>query len=173
MATPVALVTASSAGLGAATAKEFARLGYQVVVNYKSNKEQADQVLQSMLQLAGPNGTFTGSDQNEKAKTFVSIRADMSSQADIKRMVQKVIDKFGRLDCVVSNHGWTQMRDFGNLDENMDESDWELCFLMNVTSHLHLFHAVKPHLKTARGSFVTIASLAGVIPSGSSIVSFF
>jgi len=169
--TPVALVTASSAGLGAATAKEFARSGYHVVINYNSNKAKADQVIEEMLQLHGQNGVATGSHPHAGVTEYLSIQADMARKDDIKQLVQGTIDRFGRLDCVISNQGWTQMRDFDNLDDNMDESDWDNCFNMNVKSHLHLFHAARPHLAAAHGSFVTIASLAGVVPSGSSIVS--
>lgn len=94
----------------------------------------------------------------------------MSKRADSKRLVQEVIDHFGKLDCVVSNQGWTQMRQFNDLDDNMEEDDWDRCYNMNVKSHLYLFHAVRPYLAASKGSFVTIASLAGAIPSGSSIV---
>lgn len=76
----------------------------------------------------------------------------------------------GRLDLVVSNHGWTKIRDFANLDDNMEESDWDLCYNMNVKSHLWLFHAARKYLEESEGSFVTTASVAGVIPGGSSMV---
>jgi len=61
------------------------------------------------------------------------------------------------------------MRDFNDLDDNVDETDWDGCFNMNVKSHLWLFHAAKPHLLETSGAFVGVASVAGVVPSGSSI----
>jgi NAD(P)-dependent dehydrogenase (short-subunit alcohol dehydrogenase family) len=76
----------------------------------------------------------------------------------------------GRLDLVVSNQGWTRIRNFYDLDENVDEGDWDRCFNMNVKSHLFLFHAARKHLEKSGGSFITVASLAGVKPSGSSVV---
>jgi len=75
----------------------------------------------------------------------------------------------GRLDLVVSNQGWTKMRNFFDLDDNMEESDWDTCFNMNVKSHLWLFHATRKYLNESEGSFVTTASVAGVVPSGSSM----
>lgn len=88
-------------------------------------------------------------------------------------MVEETVTKMGRLDLVVSNHGWTKIRNFQNLDDNVEESDWDICFNMNVKSHLYLFHAAKKHLEASGGSFITTASLAGVKPGGSSLVSSF
>jgi NAD(P)-dependent dehydrogenase (short-subunit alcohol dehydrogenase family) len=84
--------------------------------------------------------------------------------------VDESVAAMGRLDLVVSNQGWTRMRDFFNLDENVEESDWDKCFNMNVKSHLFLFHASKKYLLESGGAFITTASLAGVKPSGSSVV---
>ncbi|EHK98433.1 hypothetical protein M7I_5733 [Glarea lozoyensis 74030] len=64
---------------------------------------------------------------------------------------------------------WTRMRNFQNLDENVEESDWDTCFNFNVKSHLFLFHAAKPHLEKSEGSFLSTASLAGITPGGSSL----
>jgi len=77
----------------------------------------------------------------------------------------------GRLDVVFSNGGWTALRDFQNLDDNVNEEDWDRCFNMNVKSHLWLMHASKKWLEESEGCFITTASLAGVRPSGSSLVS--
>lgn len=162
MASKVALVTASSAGLGAAAAKALASAGYRVAINYNSNKEKAEALVQDVQQM----------NQNANDPTScIAIKADVSQRSDIKTLVEKTISEMGRLDVVVSNQGWTRMRAFCDLDDNIDESDWDMCFNMNVKSHLYLFHAAKPHLAAAKGVFITVASLAGVIPSGSSIVS--
>jgi NAD(P)-dependent dehydrogenase (short-subunit alcohol dehydrogenase family) len=170
MTAPVALVTASSAGLGAATAKGLAQSGFNIVINYNSNKQKADKVVEDILEQYHDRGVDPASSQHEKSVQCIAIQADMSRQAEIKRLISKAVTHFGRLDAVVSNQGWTQMRQFDDLDDNMEESDWDICYNMNVKSHLFLFHAARPHLAATRGSFVTIASLAGVIPSGSSIV---
>jgi NAD(P)-dependent dehydrogenase (short-subunit alcohol dehydrogenase family) len=94
----------------------------------------------------------------------------MSQPQEIQRLMDETVSAMGRLDVVISNQGWTRMRNFDDLDDNVDETDWDGCFNMNVKSHLWLFHAAKPHLNKTEGSFVSVASLAGVIPSGSSIV---
>ncbi|OQD84170.1 hypothetical protein PENANT_c014G11376 [Penicillium antarcticum] len=67
----------------------------------------------------------------------------------------------GRLDVVVSNGGWTRIRNLDDLDQNVDENDWDQCFNINVKSHLFLLHAARKYLDETQGSFVTVASVAG------------
>ena len=93
----------------------------------------------------------------------------MGDRTSIQQLVQQTIAKFGRLDVVVSNAGWTRVTNFSNLDEGMVDEDWDRCFLYNVKSHLWLMHAAKEALEQSEGAFVTTASVAGVKPSGSSL----
>lgn len=71
----------------------------------------------------------------------------------------------------MSNAGWTRLTNFFDLEEQVNEEDWDRCFNVNVKSHLWLLYAAKPYLEVSPGggSFVTVASLAGVRPSGSSL----
>jgi len=95
----------------------------------------------------------------------------MGKRSDITRLVKETVDTMGRLDVVVSNQGWTKVTNFFDLEDNLEEDVWDKCFNYNVKSHLYLFHAAKPHFEANEdgGSFVTVASLAGVRPSGSSL----
>lgn len=61
------------------------------------------------------------------------------------------------------------MTNFANLDEGLEDADWDKCFLYNVKSHLWLLHAARDHLEKTEGAFITTASIAGVKPSGSSL----
>ena len=168
----VALVTASSAGLGAATARAFALAGYSTIVNYFSNTDKANALVDNIMKDIAATGKLSGSCTAGKTadQQCIAIRADLSQREEIQRLVNEAVHTMGRLDVVVSNQGWTQMRNFNDIDDNVIESDWDGCFNMNVKSHLWLFHATNPHLQATEGSFVSVASLAGVIPSGSSIV---
>ncbi|KUJ18449.1 NAD(P)-binding protein [Mollisia scopiformis] len=163
----VALITASSAGLGAATAKALARSGVRVVINYLSSKDKAEKLLEELKALQSKSGEAAV----DKESRVLAIMADVSQRTELSRLVEETVHKMGRLDLVVSNQGWTRMRNFNDLDDNVDESDWDKCFNMNVKSHLFLFHAARKHLEASGGSFITTASLAGVKPSGSSAYS--
>jgi len=153
---PVVLITAGSAGLGKAAAKVFAGANYNVVINYASNEERASTTVKEL------QGLFP-------SVKIASIKADVSKQDEVKRLVAETVSLMGQIDVVFSNHGWTHLRGFTSLDANMVEEDWDKCFNMNVKSHLWLMHAAKPHLEATEGAFTTTASIAGVAVSGSSL----
>ncbi|CAK7566507.1 MAG: hypothetical protein SEPTF4163_004454 [Sporothrix epigloea] len=167
MPSKVALVTASSAGLGAACVKALAP-HFRVVVNYYSRPEKADAVI-SEASLTAP---LYSHDDKTDGPRFVALQADVSDRASIQRLVQQTVDAMGRLDVVVSNAGWTRITDFMDLDDQVNEDDWDRCYNVNVKAHMWLLYAAMPHFERnvdTKGSFVTVASLAGVRPSGSSV----
>ncbi|KAI0125972.1 hypothetical protein BJ170DRAFT_685216 [Xylariales sp. AK1849] len=160
--TPAILISAGTAGLGAATARLFSQNGYRVVVNYSSNAARANKLLTELSGLSSlPPKT--------RDNAFAAVKADLASRDDVKRLVEETVAKMGRLDVVFSNGGWTQIRDMTSIDENVYDEDWDKTFTMNVKSHLWLMHAAKRYLEETEGSFITTASLAGVSHSGSSL----
>lgn len=184
---PLALVTAGSAGLGAAVAELFARNGLRVVINYHGNAQRAADLVTKLQSVS----TLT---PREGRLDYHAIKADLSVRADVERLVRETMSamcpgeedaadaastkekgKPQQLDVVFSNGGWTRMTNLMDLDEAMVDEDWDRCFTMNVKSHLWLMHAAKPYLEAGysdeRGaaSFITTASLAGVKVSGSSL----
>lgn len=165
-ATKVALVTASSAGLGAACVKALAR-DFRVVVNYYSRPEKAESVIKEAESIPA---NYQAAEQQQQPR-FTAIQADMSQRSEITRLVDETISAMGRLDVVVSNHGWTRLTNFFDLPDQLIEDDWDRCFNLNVKSHLWLLAAAKPHLSASPGggSFITVASVAGVRPGGSSL----
>lgn len=165
--TPVVLITAGSAGLGAAASRLFAQNGYRVVVNYSNNIERANKLLDELPGMSPlPKGTSSGSD----AENFTVIKADLGSREEINRLVQETVERFGRLDVLFSNGGWTRVRGVVSIDDNCYEEEWDRAFNMNVKSHLWLMHAAKKHLDETEGAFITTASIAGISHSGSSLV---
>jgi NAD(P)-dependent dehydrogenase (short-subunit alcohol dehydrogenase family) len=139
----VALITAGTAGLGAATAQLFARNGLRVVVNFNSDADRAAELVRLLHRLS-PLSAGGGEGSN-----FLALKADLGKRDDMEDLVRQVVAAMGRLDVVFSNGGWTRPRDIADLDDNLVEADWDACFNMNVTT----------------------ASLAGVKVSGSSLVS--
>jgi len=161
MAQKVALITAGTAGLGAAIARVLAP-DFRLVINYANNSARAKSFLD---ELQGIPST-SSADQSPR---FGSIQADVGDRASVQRLVSEAVSTFGRLDVVVSNAGWTRVTNFANLDEGLEDADWDKCFLYNVKSHLWLLHAARDHLEKTEGAFITTASIAGVKPSGSSL----
>jgi NAD(P)-dependent dehydrogenase (short-subunit alcohol dehydrogenase family) len=161
----VALITAGSAGLGAATARAFAALKMRVVINYHADSDRANRLVEELSKISRAEGA---DDANEKR--FLAIKADVSSRSDLSRLVETTVAEMGRLDVVFSNAGWTRPTKFTDLDDNVNDEDWDRCFNMNVKSHLYLMREAREHLKASKGSFITTASAAGVKPIGSSLV---
>lgn len=88
---PVVLVTGSSRGIGKATIIEFAKKGYDVVINYLSSEEEALK-LKKMI-------------EETYQVQVLAIQADVSKEEEVKNMVEEVIHTFGHIDCLVNNAG--------------------------------------------------------------------
>lgn len=159
---PVALVTAGSAGLGAAAALHFARNGYNVVINYCNNESRAENILSAMNDIKTAPST---------QPRHAVIRADLEKRADVERLAHEAYKVHGRLDVIFSNGGWTHFRDTSRLDDNAFDDDWDRAFTANVKSHMWLLLAAEAYLAEHNGAFITTASLAGVRGMGSSLVS--
>jgi glucose 1-dehydrogenase len=87
----VALVTGASSGIGKAIATRFAAEGAHVVVNYRPGGQAATEVALSVVESFAP--------------TSIAVPADVSKREDVERMMQQVLDQFGRIDIAVNNAG--------------------------------------------------------------------
>lgn len=104
----VALVTGASAGLGAEIVKKLAAEGVNVAINYGSRKSLAEELAKEVETQYG-------------IKTLI-LQADASKKEGLTELVQATIKEFGQLNIVVSNHGWTRMVNFADLEDlNEDE----------------------------------------------------
>lgn len=147
----VVLVTGSSSGIGEAIARRCASLGAAVVVNSSSSVEAGERIAAEL-----------GDDA-------IYLRADISDREQALDLLDRTIDRFGRLDVLVNNAGWTTRVDHGDLDALTDDV-FERTFDVNVFGTWWLTKAAIPHLRTVEdGNVVTITSIAGIRPVGSSI----
>jgi NAD(P)-dependent dehydrogenase (short-subunit alcohol dehydrogenase family) len=162
----VVLITAGTSGLGLCVADKLIRAGARVVVNYASNHERANNVVEQLRKTAAEHSANT-----ESSQQCLAIKADVTQKSEIQRLVHETVAAMGRIDAVVSNAGWTKFADFFDIDDNVDEDVWDRCYAANVKSHLFLCHAARKYLEDAKGAFVMTSSVAGVKPSGSCIVS--
>ncbi|MEO8372671.1 MAG: glucose 1-dehydrogenase [Candidatus Solibacter sp.] len=88
------LITGASSGIGQAIAIRFAREGANVAINYRSGAEQA-QATQVLAKAARANG---------HGRELI-VQADVSSEEQVKEMIAKTVDAFGRLDILINNAG--------------------------------------------------------------------
>jgi len=149
-----ALVTGSSAGVGRATAIGFAERGCSVVVNYNRSRSEAEEV---------------GELCRAKGAEAVVVQADVSVDADCRKLVQTAVDKFGRLDILVNNAAVTQFVEHSNL-EGLTEEIWMKILRTNLMGAFFCTRAAVPPMQQAgEGAIVNVVSIAGFSGGGSSI----
>ncbi|MDQ6845391.1 MAG: SDR family oxidoreductase [Bacteroidota bacterium] len=149
-----ALVTGANSGIGRAVAIALANDGANVVVNYVTHPEAADEVIQ---EIAGSGGNA------------IAIKADVSNEQEVIAMFQQMIAKFGTIDILINNAGLQKDSPF----ENMSLADWQLVINVNLTGQfLCAREAVKEFLKRgivpersrAAGKIISMSSVHEVIP---------
>ena len=139
----VALVTGSSVGIGEAIAKRFAKEGAKVAINYKSNDEGANRVV---AEIADAGGT---------AKPF---KADVSKVPEIERLIQTVIDEFGRIDILVNNAGVFRTVPVMETTEEI----WDEQLDLNLRGYFFMVKTLVPHFReNGGGKVISISSIAG------------
>src|SRR5215813_11465491 len=88
------LITGASSGIGQAIAIRFAREGANVAINYRSGAEQAA-ATEAMAKAARTNGHGRE----------ITVQADVSNEEQVKHMIAKTVEAFGRLDVLINNAG--------------------------------------------------------------------
>lgn len=145
----VAIITGASTGIGAASARELARRGWAVVINYSKSEAEANQVA------AG-------------CADALVVQADVSDDAECRKLVKATLDKYGQLDALVNNAGTTKFVDHANLD-GLDAEDFLRIYRLNVVGPFQMTRAAAPALKASRGAIVNVSSVAAQLGIGSSL----
>ena len=105
----------------------------------------------------------------ELGTTSMYVQADISDQAQGQALVDRTVERFGRLDILVNNAGWTTVVPHGDLDALTDDI-FRKTFDVNVFGTWWLTKAAMPHLRQSPdGNVVMVTSVAGLRPVGSSI----
>ncbi len=140
------IVTGAGGGIGEGIAMRLAAEGGRVVVN--DIHAAAGRAVVEKIRAAGGDAVF--------------FAADVTQTADMQVLVASAVEHFGRLDVMVNNAGWTH-RNQPALETS--ERDFEKCYLVNMKSiYLSTIHAVPEFRRNGGGSFINIASTAGVRP---------
>jgi NAD(P)-dependent dehydrogenase (short-subunit alcohol dehydrogenase family) len=141
----VAIVTGGTSGIGRETAVLFAEAGAKVVVAGRRDKEGKEVVDQ--IRSAGGEGLF--------------VKTDVSKAADVQAMLQKTLEKFGRLDTAFNNAGvegnWMPLID-------ISEEEWDRVIDINLKGvWLCMKYEIPQMLKNGGGTIVNMSSVAGLM----------
>lgn len=140
----VAIVTGSGRGIGRAIALELAAAGAKVVVNYAGRSDKAEEAVQLIRDLGGES---------------LAVQADVSQAADVDRLVQTTLERFGKIDILINNAGITR----DSLLLRMKEADWDAVLATNLKGLFLCTKAVsKGMLKQRSGVIVNISSVVGL-----------
>ena len=135
----IALVTGGSRGIGFSTGKILSENGATVVITGKNA---------GRLEKA-----------SEKIPNSIAIVADIRNTNDVKNVVSKTIEKFGRLDILVNNAGiFPKIKKLHEIDED----EWNEVLDVNLTGQFRFTKEAIPHLQKTSGSIVNISSDAGL-----------
>jgi NAD(P)-dependent dehydrogenase (short-subunit alcohol dehydrogenase family) len=150
----VCVVTGSSSGIGAATARLFAGNGWNVVVNYSRQAAPAEAVATECRAL--------GAD-------VLVVKCDVAQDADCRRMAAEVDARWGRADVLVNNAGATKFVAMKDLD-GLDAADFQRIYGVNVIGAFQMTRAFAPLLrKHPVTGIVNVSSIASFMGTGSSI----
>ena len=140
------IVTGAGSGIGEGIAHRLAEEGAQVLVNDIA-VDRGEQVV-AAIRAKGGQATF--------------FRADVTRSNEMKALVDAAVQRHGKLDVIVNNAGWTH-RNRPALE--VSEEEFDRVYAINMKSiYLATVHAVPAFRANKGGSFINIASTAGVRP---------
>jgi len=150
----VAVVTGGNGGLGQRICHALASAGANIAVVYAQSANEAGAVADEMRE------------HSVEAQAF---QCDLTQPAQIQRLVDDVVKRFGRLDILINDAAYNKAIPFKDLD-GLTTEEWSKIIDVNLTGPMHAIKAVAPVMKSqGRGRIVNISSIAGLYPGGSSI----
>lgn len=139
-----AIVTGGSIGIGAAIALKLAECGANVAINYRKHKEEAEVVLDKIVQM-GRKGLL--------------VQADISNFGDAAKMVEAVKEAFGKVDILVNNAGVN----WDGVIWKMTEEQWDQVLDINLKGYFNYIRAVAPLFREQQsGKIINITSINGL-----------
>lgn len=139
------LVTGGTRGIGEAISREFAKKGYNLIINYVKSNEKAEKLKQEFEKL-----------YNIKV---LPIQADLSNEETIKEMIDVALKEFGKIDVLVNNAGIVIDKEF--TDKTV--KDWKQTLDINLIAPFVLTKLVgKEMMKQKSGSIINISSTNGI-----------
>jgi 3-oxoacyl-[acyl-carrier protein] reductase len=149
------VVTGGATGIGRAMCLRFAREGAAVAINYRKSKTRADDVVGEIESAGG---------------RALAVQADVSNDRQARQLIARSVDRFGRLDLLINNAGWTRFiphHDLDSLNDDVLDRTWGTI----VKGSIYCIRAAVPHLKAAGdASIINPTSIAAYTARGSSLI---
>jgi NAD(P)-dependent dehydrogenase (short-subunit alcohol dehydrogenase family) len=137
------LITGASRGIGAETARRMAAAGARVIVNYHASDDAADAVVR---------------DIGERA---IAIKADVADPAEVKRLIDEVVSRFGSIDVLVNNAAIFEYNPFDGDDYAAWQQGWRRTFDLNVFAAANAaWLAMQSMRRSGGGKIINVASRA-------------
>ncbi|HVA82168.1 MAG TPA: SDR family oxidoreductase [Candidatus Binataceae bacterium] len=152
LAGKIALVTGGSKGIGRAAALRFAEEGASVAVCARG------------IEALGETSALARKIEGAKV---LPIEADLTRLDDVRRVVQRCIDEFGRIDILVNNAGSTRPGEF----QKISDDDWHTDFELKFFGYVRMAREVMPVMAANRsGAIVNVIGTGGLRPTASHMV---
>lgn len=137
-------VTGGSRGIGKEVALKFAENGYDVILNYVSDKTDVDGLTKEL---------------KEKGAESLILKADVSNVEQVEDVVKQAIERFGKIDVLVNNAGITK----DNLLMRMSEEEFDKVLEINLKGTFIVTKAVTKYMmKKRQGAIINLSSVVGV-----------
>jgi glucose 1-dehydrogenase len=149
-----AMVTGGSSGIGRAVAIALGGAGADVVVNYRSGEEEAQEVVEAIKQ---------------KGSIAIALQADVAKEDQVQAMFARMFDQFGTIDILVANAGLQKDATF----DQMTLQDWNTVINVNLTGQFLCCReavrefkrrGVRREISCAAGKIICMSSVHDVIP---------
>ena len=144
----IALVTGGAGGIGGAVVRKLAQAGVSgVAINYRQSAKAAGDL---------------AADIERGGVKAVAIQADVQSDEQVRAMISKVQDNFGRLDILINNAGvthWIKLTDL----EGLTDAIWDEILDVNVKGAFRCARAAQKLLEVNQGMIVNVSSISGVL----------
>ena len=141
----VVFVTGGSRGIGKAIALKYAQNGYNVVINYVSDKTNVEELKKKFEEL--------------KVECLIE-KADVSKSEEVEQIVKKTIEKFKKIDVLINNAGITR----DGLLMRMKEEDFDSVLDTNLKGAFNMIrHMTGLFIRAREGCIINMASVAGIM----------
>jgi 3-oxoacyl-[acyl-carrier protein] reductase len=136
----VALITGGARGLGRHISRAFLEQGYKVAINYLNSDEKAEEIVAQAGDCA------------------ISLKADVGDSSQVRKMIELIEERFGRLDVLINNAGIAK----DSLLIKQTEEEWDAVIRTNLTGCFNLLRAAAPlMINSGGGHIINISSYSG------------